>query len=145
MLMVNFKRCVMSETEDRPQEDLDLEYALELRKKLINLTFAGDKLPESKTDVMVLLDSLGAIEKVSISKKRIISNDEKSKQTGALAVELAKLLRNNVKQDNSSEMILGSIPEFPEEVLESIVIEDFEKSEYREQSYQEFKVKQGLD
>lgn len=129
----------MSDEINKSQDDLDLDYARRIRMKLIEKTFVDEeRLPNNKEDTKILLDSLAALEKVSIAKKRIKVDDAKNTSMAALAVEIAKVIRDEVdpakvKTGN------GVIPEFPEEVLEDFEIRDFETSEYKEQDYEEFK------
>lgn len=129
----------MSDEINKSQDDLDLDYARRIRMKLIEKTFVDEtQLPNNKEDTKILLDSLSALEKVSIAKKRIKVDDAKNTSMAALAIEIAKVIRDEVdpakvKTGN------GVIPEFPEEVLEGFEIRDFETSEYKEQDYEEFK------
>ncbi len=134
----------MSEEINKSQDDLDLEYARDIRVKLIKKTFVDhDKIPVDKTEVMILLDSLAAIEKTSIAKKRIKSDNDKNNSMAALAVELAKVIREEVDPGKVSSGN-GEIPTFPEEVISDFTIPDFETSEYKEQDYDDFKRNNNL-
>lgn len=133
----------MPDDISKTEEDIDLEYTRRIRMKLIEKTFINeDKLPEDKESTKILIDSLSALEKVAIAKKRIKSDNEKNSSMAAIAVELAKVIREEVDPSKVGKGG-GSIPEFPENILEEFNIPDFETSEYKEQDYEDFKKKQG--
>lgn len=133
----------MSDDKTMTIDDIDLSYAKEIRKKLIKATFVDDKAPIDKVEAKILLDSLNAIERVAIANKRIKTDNDKSQSMAALAVELAKIIKEEVDPNNVAKGN-GTIPDFPEETIKDFEIPDFETSDYKEMDYEEFKKKNDL-
>ena len=132
----------MSDEIKKTEDDLDLDYAKDIRKRLIEATFKDKKVPVDNTEAKILLDSLTALERVAIAKKRIKTDNEKNQSMAAVAIELARVIREEV---DPSKQVKGDgeIPEFPPESLEGFDIPEFETSEYKEMDYDEFKKKNG--
>lgn len=57
-------------------EDSDLDYTKEMRKKLVNhVTGGGNKMPEETKQQMVLLQALDGIDRAALSKLKIKSDE----------------------------------------------------------------------
>ena len=57
-------------------EDSDLDYTKEMRKKLVNhVTGGGNKMPEETKQQMVLLQALDGIDRAALSKLKIKSEE----------------------------------------------------------------------
>lgn len=134
----------LDEVVELTEEEKTLQYTTDIRKKIISKAFLEEKLPADRLEAQMLMDSLGALERTAISKLRIKTDKENSKANGALAVELARIVSENVSNRRPDTPVRDDVPEPAADLLDNMDIPDFELViDNPNMTYQEFKDKQG--
>jgi len=73
-------------------EEQSLEYTQNKRKQLVDLLTVGEGMPADRGDKMVLLSALSDMDKVTLTKMKIKSEDKQAVLAGKTAQAIAALL-----------------------------------------------------
>lgn len=129
------------ELAELSEEENNLNFATNIRKRIVDETFKDGKLPIDKLEASMLMDSLAGIERTAVARLRIKSDKEKAKAAGGLAVELAKFATAHVS--NLAAAATGMrdvIPEPDSALLDQLDVPDHILTDNNNDvTYQDFK------
>jgi hypothetical protein len=127
---------------DKTNEDQDLEFTKSVRKKLINsLTKDCTKMPEDVKDQSILLQALDGMDRMSIAKKKIKSDEGISDKQLIAAETISQIFKTkDIRQIHRSDEI-GEIKLLEAGVVDVVILEGELEDTPRSNNYESFMAK----
>jgi hypothetical protein len=122
------------------KEEINLEYTETIRKKLVTSLTAGG-MPKDKGEQQTLLAALDGLDKVTLTKMRISSDNANAGLVQQTAQAITDLLLRVTPSKMKSEAIHRETPILPEELTINTFVEGEEEMGTQPGSYNEFMAK----